>query len=90
MSPKAEILADPLALQVATLQHRIGAHRGLDRGVLAVVLEEDGGGGTVEVEVGDHWLAGVAPCPARWPYSEFKREPMEKLLERVRCKEPGK
>ena len=54
-----------------TVQHRIGAHRGLDRGVLAVVLEEDMGGGGVEVVVGDHWLAGVAPCPSRWPYSEF-------------------
>lgn len=30
------------------------------------------------------WLAGIAPCPARWPYSEYRRGSVEKLLERVR------
>ena len=30
------------------------------------------------------WLAGVAPCPSRSPYSEFMLEPVERLLERVR------
>ncbi len=37
------------------------------------------------------WLAGVAPCPNRWPYSKFRRGPVEKLLERVRFEEaePG-
>ncbi len=33
-------------------------------------------------------LAGIAPCPSRWPYSEFNRGPVEKLLERVRFEEP--
>ena len=33
------------------------------------------------------WLAGIAPCPSRWPYSEFRREPVEKLLERVKFEE---
>lgn len=54
----------------------------------AVVLEEDGGG-AIGVEVGDHWLAGVALCPTRWPYSEFRRGPVEKLLARVRFEGPG-
>ena len=35
------------------------------------------------------WLAGAAPCPSRWPYSEFNRGPEEKLLERIRFEEPG-
>ncbi len=34
------------------------------------------------------WLAGVAPCPSRWPYSEYKREPVEKLLGRVKSDDP--
>lgn len=35
------------------------------------------------------WLAGIAPCPSRWPYSEYKRGPVEKLLERIKFEEPG-
>ena len=37
------------------------------------------------------WLAGIAPCPSRWPYSEYKREPVEKLLAQVKFteEEPG-
>ena len=34
------------------------------------------------------WLIGIAPCPSRWPYSEYKREPVEKLLKRVKFEEP--
>ncbi len=30
------------------------------------------------------WLAGVALCPSRWPYSEFNREPVVEVLGRVR------
>ncbi len=35
------------------------------------------------------WLACVAPCPSRWPYWEFKRGPVEKLMEGIEFKEPG-
>ena len=34
------------------------------------------------------WLAGIAPCPSRWPYSESNRGPVERLLERIRFEEP--
>ena len=33
------------------------------------------------------WLAGIAVCPSWWPYSEFNRAPVEKLLERVKFEE---
>ena len=35
------------------------------------------------------WLAGSAPCPSRWPNSEFNRGPVEKLLGRVSFEKPG-
>ncbi len=35
------------------------------------------------------WLAGVAPCPSRCPYSESNRGAVEKLMERIRFEEPG-
>jgi hypothetical protein len=34
------------------------------------------------------WLAGVTPCPSRWPYSEYNRGQVKKFLERVRFGAP--
>ncbi len=47
-----------VAVQVADLKHGVRPHGGLDRRVLAVLLYDDAGG-AVDVEVGDHLIAGV-------------------------------
>ncbi len=43
----------------------IGAHRGLDRGGLPVLLHEDAGG-PVNVKSEDHCVFGFQSCASRW------------------------
>ena len=50
------------AFQVASLEHGVNTHAGLDKGVSAVLVAEDAGG-AVDVEVGNHAgaIAFIAP-----------------------------